>query len=172
MTICLLGFMGSGKSTVGKRLAKRLNFSFYDLDAEIEKAEKQTIVEIFAQKGENYFRKIERKLLLKFLDKPDIVLSLGGGTPCFFDNMLKIREKAYSIYLNLPVETLAQRLENAKQTRPLAAGKTPENLRFFIADLLHRREGFYLQADVKINAISLKINDLYILLKKNKALLF
>ena len=131
MKIILLGYMGSGKTTIGTQLAKKLYQDFTDLDEYIEKKENKTITEIFKEKGEIYFRKIEHTYLKKFINENDTyVLSLGGGTPCYANNMNIISKETdlHSIYLKASVGTLYDRLKNNSSKRPLLAKLTKESL--------------------------------------------
>ena len=119
--------MGSGKTTVGKQLARALRFDFFDLDEVIEKAENRSIPEIFAREGESSFRGLERKYLRQLIDtKANMVLSTGGGTPCFYDNHMIMKKEGITVYLKMDVATLVHRLSNAKEERPLVAGKSPD----------------------------------------------
>lgn len=152
--IILLGYMGSGKSAVGKFLAQETGFSFIDLDEYIEQKEQKTIAEIFAQKGEIYFRKLETKYLDKILNNTsNAILSLGGGTPCFGDNMNLI--KGYSnwksIYLKTSINELSNRLFDERNKRPLIAhNSTKEQLSEFIAKHLFERSIYYNKALISI----------------------
>ena len=153
MHIVLLGYMASGKSTIGKLLSKQINYPFLDLDEYITQNEKLTIPEIFAQKGEIYFRKKEHEYLKEVLqNKQDVILSLGGGTPCYANNMELIHQQnALSIYLRASIATLTDRIVKHKSTRPLVAflmdGQVPE----FIAKHLFERRFFYEQAQKTVS---------------------
>lgn len=153
MNILLIGFMGSGKSTLGQRLAKRMSYSFLDLDAEIEKSKQKSVGQIFSDDGEAYFRLLEKDWLMKF-DQDNCVISLGGGTPCQEGNLELIQKIGKSVYLHLPVEMLAHRIQNAKTIRPLIEPfrDDPEGLTSFIAELLEKRQPFYEQATLTIDA--------------------
>lgn len=149
--VVLIGYMGCGKSTVGKQLAAILSKSFVDLDNYIEVKERNTISNIFKEKGEVYFRKIERKYLLECLGElEDSIISLGGGTPCFGDNMQIIINdtKSTSIYLRTGVATLSQRLFAERSGRPLIAHTNSiEELSEFIGKHLFERNTYYSQAE-------------------------
>ena len=151
MRLFLIGYMGSGKSTVGKGLAKALNLSFVGLDAFIEEKYHKTIPEIFASGGEEGFRKAEQKALHEVADFEDVVVATGGGAPCFFDNMEKIKHSGTSLYLNGSPRILAERLLHSKTERPLIKGKTEEELVAFINETLAKRNHWYKQADVIID---------------------
>lgn len=158
--IFLIGYMGCGKTTTGRKLAKRLNLPFIDLDKSIESKYGQTITEIFHEKGEPGFRTIERDVLLEILSGLPAVISLGGGTPCFFDNLLLMQSKGKIIYLKMSAESLATRLLSAKTNRPLIAGKSEDELIAYISESLIHREPYYRQADIIINGVNLKMDEL------------
>lgn len=150
MKIVLIGYMGSGKSAVGKKLAAVLEVPFKDLDAEIENQECISIPKIFSKKGEIYFRKIENELLKKILSQPEsFVLATGGGTPCYADSMSFItnQKDVTSIYLKSPLEILVNRLFAEKEHRPLIAHlKTEADLNEFIRKHLFERAFYYNQS--------------------------
>ena len=148
MHIVLLGYMASGKSTIGKLLSEHLKKSFLDLDEYISQKEELSIPEIFSQKGEIYFRNIEHEYLKEVLENSqEVILSLGGGTPCYANNMELIYEqKAVSIYLRASVPTLTERIVKHKASRPLVAFLTDEQVPEFIAKHLFERRFFYEQA--------------------------
>lgn len=151
--IVLIGYMGSGKSTVGKVLAKQLQKDFIDFDKYIEAKENQKIPEIFKQKGEVYFRKKEAQYLGELLeDNSKAVVSLGGGTPCFGNNMQTIIETSPNVYyLKLSVDTLIDRLKPEKSYRPLIKDIADKDLSEFIRKHLFERNFYYLQAHHIIN---------------------
>lgn len=149
MKIILVGYMASGKSSIGKLISESLHIPFYDLDHIIETNLDLKVNEIFEQKGELFFRKKERELLIEFLDtKKDYVLALGGGTPCYYDNF-KLYQSAsiHSIYLKASVDCLWQRLLAQKVSRPLVAAFNDEALHEFIAKHLFERSYFYHQVE-------------------------
>lgn len=148
MKVVLLGYMGCGKSVIGAFLAEKLQIPFYDLDHEIEKITQNSITELFQSKGEIYFRKKENEVLKTFLDKKeDFVLSLGGGTPCYFNNHeLLQQEGVFSIYLKASVDTLVNRLINEKSKRPLLHNQDEVSLKDFINKHLFDRNFYYHQA--------------------------
>lgn len=126
--IFLIGLPGSGKTTLGMELANHLNIQFYDLDQEIEKAEKQTIRSIFAEYGEAHFRQLEYDHLRKIIEAAEeFVLATGGGTPCFFDNMEVMNISGKTIFLNTSIQTIKQRLQQ-DSVRPLMQTNTLEEL--------------------------------------------
>jgi shikimate kinase len=154
--VFLTGFMGCGKTTLGSKLAKALRWTFIDLDQYIEKKEKITIQSIFENFGEKAFRKIEQTCLNELLDKEkNTVISLGGGTVCFEDNLERIKKSGCLIFIEMPAISLAQRLENSKVKRPLLKNKKGEELIKFINDKLAERSKFYEQADIKVSGINL-----------------
>jgi shikimate kinase len=150
MRIVLLGYMASGKSSIGKRIAKSLNISFIDLDDYIIAKENQSIADIFSNKGEIYFRKIEHLYLKEILEnEKNFILSLGGGTPCYANNMELIKNsKATSIYLQGNVPTLVKRLIKKKAKRPLIASLSDEQIPEFVAKHLFERRAFYELAEM------------------------
>ncbi|HCE53524.1 MAG TPA: shikimate kinase [Lutibacter sp.] len=147
MKIVLLGYMASGKSAVGKILAVNLNVQFVDLDNFIEEREKLSIAQIFQTKGEIYFRKIEGVYLRELLNsKESFVLSLGGGTPCYGNNMDFIENKSTLFYLKASITTIFERLKNETSQRPLVAAIGAENLKEYIAKHLFERTPYYERA--------------------------
>lgn len=152
MKLVLLGYMGCGKSAISKALSSALNLKRIDLDDYIEAKEEQTIANVFANKGEIYFRKLETACLLELLDsKDEFILSLGGGTPCFGDNMELINQKSTSVYLSANIPTLVGRLLPEKKKRPLIARILDEELPEFIGKHLFERRHFYLQAKLAVS---------------------
>ena len=144
--IILIGYMGSGKTTVGKALSKETGMMFYDLDWYIESRMRKTVSQIFAEKGEEGFRKIEYNMLHEVAEFEDVIISCGGGTPCFFDNMDYLNQQGDVIYLKATPETLYKHLLMAKVERPLLKDKTPEELIAYITEHLKEREPFYEKA--------------------------
>lgn len=144
--IILIGYMGAGKTTLGKKLSKELGLPFFDLDWYIENRFCKTVSELFAERGEEGFRKIERSMLHEVAEFEDVIISAGGGTPCFFDNMEYMNHQAETIYLKAAPDVLSHHLKMGKQKRPLLAGKSDEELTQFIEDSLRQREPYYKQA--------------------------
>lgn len=146
--IILVGYMGSGKSTVGEILSKKTGIPFFDLDEIIEKNTQKTISELFSEIGEIKFRKLEHETLNHFLTTQiNFILSLGGGTPCYANNHLQLqKEGVTSVYLKASVQELIKRLEPEKKHRPLIASKDGEDFKEFIAKHLFERSYFYNQA--------------------------
>lgn len=144
--IILIGYMGSGKTTVGRQLAMALGLSFYDLDWYIEMRFHRSVARIFAESGEEGFRQIERNMLHEVAEFEDVVLSCGGGTPCFYDNMEYMNSLAETVYLKATPEVLAMHLKMGKVVRPLIKGKSEEELLLYIRESLSEREKYYQQA--------------------------
>ncbi|NDV58093.1 shikimate kinase [Bacteroides sp. 519] len=137
--IFLIGYMGSGKTTLGKALAQKLGLSFVDLDWYIEERLHKTINELFAEKGEANFRELEKKMLHEVADFENVVIATGGGTPCFFDNMDFMNSCGKTVFLDTNIDVLFQRLAVAKHTRPILKNKTNEELLAFIDEALKKR---------------------------------
>ena len=153
--------MGSGKTLVSKELSILNNFKIFDLDTEISKQNNRSITEIFKEKGEIFFRKTEKEVLEKILSsEKNIILSLGGGTPCYYNNIDSINEKTISIFLKTNVKTLAQRLSSEKDKRPLIQNISNEDLPEFIAKHLFERNPFYNQAKITINTDNLSAREI------------
>jgi len=146
MRIFLIGFMGCGKSTLGRALASELNLTFIDLDSFLEEKYFKTIPQIFAEEGEDAFRRKERKVLEEVCGFDDVILATGGGAPCFFDNMDLMNESGFCIFLDVDINSLVSRLIHAKTERPLIKGKSPEELHTFIEGMLAKRRSFYEKA--------------------------
>jgi shikimate kinase len=161
MKIVLLGYMASGKSAVGKILAKKMNLQFFDLDAFIEEKEQLSITDIFKIKGEIYFRKIEGVYLQELLNlSKKCIISVGGGTPCYGNNLKLIKEKAFSFYLKASINTIFDRLKHETSQRPLVATIGIENLQEYIGKHLFERNSFYNQANFTINVNEKNLNEI------------
>ena len=167
MRIILLGFMGVGKSTIGREVAEMLNWEHLDLDTVIEKKQKCTISEIFKQYGENKFREIERFWLKNISKYNNVVISTGGGTPCYVNNMELLLESGTTIYLKTNPQIIFERLSRNNNDRPLLNKKNKYELKNFIIEELNIREPYYSKAKHTINIgnstskeIADKINDL------------
>lgn len=157
--ILIVGYMGAGKTTVGKVLAKDTGMQFYDLDWYIEGRMRKTVPQIFAEQGEEGFRKIEHNMLHEIAEFEDVVISCGGGTPCFFDNMEYMNSKGGTVYLKAEPEVLYAHLRMGKVERPLLKDKTEEEIKYFIADQLSHREPYYLKAQKVFNVTLLDTGD-------------
>lgn len=152
MIISLIGYMGSGKSHISKILSEKINFKIIDTDKEISLRNKMSISEIFQKKGELYFRKQERQLLEEiFATNNQLILSLGGGTPAYYNNMDFINERSVSIYLQARIDTLVSRLLKQKNKRPIIAHIPDTELPEFIAKHLFERNIFYNKCRFKIS---------------------
>lgn len=163
MTVILIGYMGSGKSTIGQMLSKVLKFDFVDLDAYIEEKEGQSIPEVFNTKGEIYFRKKENQYLKEVVNRTMTVISLGGGTPCYGNNMEVIvsSEDAMSIYLKASIPTLVERLIKDKNNRPLISHLNTElELTEFIGKHIFERSFYYSQANTTITVDDKSIKEI------------
>jgi len=160
--VVLIGYMGSGKSVVSKKLANRIGIPAIDMDEMIEKNFKMSIQELFSSKGELFFRKVEHQFFLKLLnDKNNIIISTGGGTPCYFNNHELLNGKnIISIYLKASINTLHSRLLKEKQKRPLIAELKDDEIKEFIAKHLFDRSFYYNQASFKVNIDEKNIDDI------------
>ena len=154
MKIFLVGFMGCGKTTIGKKLARLLNYEFADLDKLIEVKAGMTIQEYFSEYGEEQFRVLEKEVLHSLANRTDLVVATGGGAPCYFDNMEWMNQSGVTVYLSMPPRALAGRLQGST-TRPLLRGLAGESLVEFIANKLKEREPFYNQAQNVVSGIDL-----------------
>jgi shikimate kinase len=161
MKFVLLGYMGSGKSTVAKAISNKLHLPCVDLDDYIEEKEKMSVNKIFQTQGEIYFRLQESNYLKEILEADsELVLSVGGGTPCYSNNMELINQYSRSIYLKGSIPTICQRLRNEKDQRPLIADLNDEQLTEFVAKHLFERRNFYEKADTTISVDGKSLEDL------------
>lgn len=144
--IIIIGYMGSGKTTVGHALSQELGLPFYDLDWYIETRMHRTVKQIFDEKGEEGFRKIEHNLLHEVAEFEDVIISCGGGTPCFFDNIDYMNRQGQVVYLKATPDVLYKHLQMGRSVRPLLLDKTPDEVRAFIVEQLDKREPFYSKA--------------------------
>lgn len=161
--------MGSGKSTIGKRLANKLGFSFIDLDQYIEKKYFKTVANIFETEGEASFRNFEKSCLEEVSHFENVIISCGGGTPCFFDNIDLMNKTGKTIYLRLSPLMLVSRLRNSKKinTRPLIMNKSKEELVEYVTKTLTIREEFYLKAEIIVDTKSKNIAEIIDLININ-----
>lgn len=148
--IFLIGYMGAGKTTIGKTLARALNLSFVDLDLYIEQRYHKSVSALFAEKGEDGFREIERMMLHEVSAFENVVISTGGGTPVFFDNMDFMNLHGCTIYLRASDVVLTERLYKHSDKRPLLAGKSKEEINQFIAKTLSERDRYYSRAHIVV----------------------
>ena len=146
--VFIIGYMGVGKTTLGKELGKALDVEFIDLDKYIEQSQRKSIPQLFKEYGEAGFREIEHKMLKEIATFENVIISTGGGAPCFFDNMQIMNDMGVTIYLKAEPAELAARLRAAKCVRPIIAGKSSEELVPFIEHHLKEREPFYNQAQI------------------------
>ena len=149
--IFLIGYMGAGKTTLGKAFARAMGLTFVDLDWYIEERYHKTVRQIFEERGEDGFRELEKRMLHETGEFEDVVISVGGGTPCFFDNMDYMNAVGETVFLDVDVKVLFRRLKVAKQQRPLLANKTDEELMTFIVEALQKRLPFYSKAKYVFN---------------------
>ncbi len=157
MKIYLVGYMCSGKSTVGKKLAKKLGLKFCDTDKLFEEKNNSTISDFFAKHGEVAFREKEREILTSLLPLQDCVVSTGGGIPCFQDNMDLMNENGITIYLDISPKSVLDRLRSADEERPLLKDIPAEEQEAFIEQHLAQRKPFYEKADISVKAENLKV---------------
>ncbi len=154
--IFLIGYMGAGKTTLGKAFSRELGLTFIDLDWYIEERFHKTVQQLFSERGEQGFRELEQKMLHEVAEFEDVVISAGGGTPCFFDNMDYMNACGDTVFLQVEPEVLFHRLKVAKQQRPLLANKSDEELMNFICEALQKRHPFYSQAKFLFRADELE----------------
>ena len=162
--IFLIGFMGSGKSTLGFKLAQKIGYDFLDMDQIIEETAGMTIPGIFSEHGEEVFRKWELDILLELCKYENVVISTGGGAPCHSDMIGIMNDHGVTIYFQLPPDALKNRLLHSKTERPLIKDKSEEELLEFISTLLTEREKYYQLARHTVNGVSLEIKELVDLL--------
>ena len=162
----ITGYMGSGKSTAGKKLSAKLGYEFIDLDKFIEAEYQQTIPEIFSTKGESEFRAMEHNALKKLVEKDNIVVACGGGTPCYYNNMELMNNHGNTVYLKMSADSLVHRLMDSKEQRPLLANKSEAELRTFVNRQLEKREDFYDQAQYTVKGKDLDIDELVLFVKE------
>lgn len=150
--IFLIGYMGCGKSTMGRAVSALTGVPFIDLDNYIEQRFHLTVKEIFAQRGEDGFRDVERRMLQEVADFEDVIVACGGGTPCFFDNMEYMNTHGTTVFLNTPIDRLHSRLMRGRHKRPLIADKDDEELMTFIKDALAKRMDHYSKAQISFSS--------------------
>ncbi|MEE0620483.1 shikimate kinase [Prevotella sp. P4-51] len=149
--IILIGYMGAGKTTLGNALARDMGMRFYDLDWYIESRMHHTVKEIFDERGEEGFRRIEHNMLHEVAEFEDVIISCGGGTPCFFDNMDYLNRQGATVYLKASPDVLYKHLSMGHTVRPLLLNKTPEEVRQYITRQLAEREPYYTKAHYTID---------------------
>jgi len=164
MKVFLIGFMGCGKSTMGKRLAKKTGYTFIDLDQQLEKAMGMTIGAYFSEYGEAAFRTLESETLQTFDYPTNAIVATGGGAPCFFDNIEWMNRNGLSVYIEMSPLALAKRLENGKDKRPLLKDLNETQMVEFIKSRLEERDVFYKRALLTVNGIDLTADALWSLI--------
>lgn len=158
MKIYLIGYMGCGKSTLGRRLSEHTGMQFIDMDHYIEARNHKTIPQIFSEEGEAEFRKKEQKALVELSEFTNVIIATGGGAPCFFNNMELMNQTGKTVYMDINPEILADRLLKSKTERPLIKGKTHDELVAFINETLTKRNEFYRQAKYRITEPDLDLD--------------
>ena len=149
--VFLIGYMGCGKSTIGRYIAKDMGWRFIDMDDYVEKQIGCSISQFFADKGEDEFRKAEAQALKDLAAEHNAIIATGGGAPCHFDNIAVMRAAGLTIYIKVEPQVLAARLKDAKNQRPLLAGKSDDELLDFISSQLKNREPFYSKAEMSVD---------------------
>jgi shikimate kinase len=160
MRIFFIGFMGCGKTTWARKLANHLGYEFMDLDHILEEKAGMPIAEYFTTHSQEAFRQMESSILKDTTYPENVIVSTGGGLPCFFDNMEWMNTNGQTLYIKLSPKTLAERLDKGKTTRPLIAGKHGEELITFIAEKLAERSDFYEQATHIVSGIDMSVEGL------------
>jgi shikimate kinase len=160
MIIYLVGYMGCGKSTLGKKLASLIKSPFYDLDAVVEQQTGMSISEIFDTLGETGFREIESQCLRNIPTGISTVISCGGGTPCYGNNMDYMNQSGLTIYIKIPADIIANRLFHSENKRPLLPYQSREILKDHVVRMMEQREMYYSRARLAVEGINLNPNDL------------
>ena len=152
--IFLIGYMGSGKSTMGRSLSAYMEMDLIDLDHYIEARYRRSVKELFAERGEDGFRKIEQSMLHEVGEFENVIVACGGGTPCYFNNMDYMKERGITVLMNASHEALMRRLSTpkAKSKRPIIADKSNEELASFITEAIKKRAPYYNQASIHFNS--------------------
>ncbi|MES1223923.1 MAG: shikimate kinase [Bacteroidota bacterium] len=165
MKIFLIGFMGSGKTHWGRLLSEKLQLPFFDLDSVIIQKENKSVSEIFAQSGEEYFRYKEKEILEETVNEQEkFILSCGGGTPCFFNNIEFMKKNGAVVWLNTSIDVLKERLLKERMSRPLIRSVSDKELKSYIIRKLSERKIYYEQADIIVNEENITLNNLVELL--------
>ncbi len=160
----IIGFMGSGKTTAGKKLAASLGWSFIDLDKRIEEHTGKTIPEIFADHGEDHFREIEAETLRALSPESDTIVATGGGAPCYNGNMEFMNNSGLTVYLKLTPSQLAGRLKRSSDERPLITNLTGDRLLQYIVSKLSERAGWYEKSHIIVDGYNLDLSSLKVLI--------
>ncbi len=167
MRIYLIGYMGCGKTTLGRKLAATLNLTFIDLDTFLEEKYFRTIPQIFKEEGEAEFRRKEQNVLHEVSTFDDVIVATGGGAPCFFDNMEVMNNTGFCIFLDVDTGSLVSRLIHAKTERPIIKGKSPDELHHFIDEMMLKRRPFYEKARYILKGSEIKPDQVIELLKNH-----
>ncbi|HLN72048.1 MAG: shikimate kinase [Methylococcaceae bacterium] len=168
MRIYLIGYMGCGKSTLGRKLSAALQLSFIDLDTFLEEKYFRTIPQIFAEEGEAGFRLKEQKVLQEVASFDNVIVATGGGAPCFFDNMEVMNNSGFCIFLDIDTQSLVNRLIHAKTERPIIKGKSPDELYDFIEQMMQKRRPFYEKAHYILKGSEIRPEQVIELLRVGK----
>jgi shikimate kinase len=160
MIIFLIGFMGSGKTTLGKQLATRLGYRFIDQDEMVEQKYQKTVSEIFAKHGEEEFRNAETQVIQDIVKRDNCVVATGGGTPCFHNNMELMNEYGFTVYIKVDPEIITQRLKDAHTLRPLIKDKSEQEILEFTAQKLAERTPFYSRSKLVLYSKNLSVEDI------------
>jgi shikimate kinase len=160
MRIFLVGYMGSGKTRTGKLLAKAMNYGFMDMDELFEERYRITIQDFFRKYDEEAFRKLEHQLLSETILSDNVVYSMGGGTPCFYDNMEMLKQYGLTVYIKMPAPALFRRLKESKKQRPVLHRLDSDDLLLHIQSQLAARDPFYSKAELTVDGINLNIIEL------------
>ncbi len=166
MIVYLIGFMGSGKATYGKRLAEALDFDFKDTDSIIEEQEGTEVTEIFKNKGEDYFRTIEAKILTEISQEKNTIIATGGGMPCWGNNLEFMNQTGLTIYLKAGLGCVMKNLLKEKERRPMIANIDPTVLADYIHEKLEERKPCYKGAHTSIVTNNMKFSSLLELVKE------
>ncbi len=167
MRIYLIGYMGCGKTTLGRKLAATLKLTFIDLDIFLEEKYFRTIPQIFEEEGEAEFRRKEQNVLHEVSTFDDVIVATGGGAPCFFDNMEVMNNTGFCIFLDVDTDSLVNRLIHAKTERPIIKGKSPDELHHFIDEMMLKRRPFYEKARYILKDSEIKPDQVIELLKNH-----
>lgn len=160
MIIFLIGFMGSGKTTLGKQLASKLGYRFIDMDEVIEKKYQMTVSEIFAKQGEDEFRRAENEVLQELIKRENCVIATGGGAPCFHNNMELMNESGFTVYIKVDPEIIVQRLKVAHTSRPLIKDKSEAEMLEYTQLKLAERSPFYSRSKLVLYSKNLTVDDI------------
>ena len=167
MRIFIIGYMGAGQSTIGRRLANRMQLPFIDLDDAFESKFKYSIPRFFDHFGEDRFRELENRCLNEIInDHEDAVISTGGGTACFYENMKLMNKKGISVYIKMHPKSLAQRLKSARRLRPVIRDVQNNEMQSFVESQLHEREAFYKLATITVKGENFDLDELVKLIEQ------